>query len=147
MFSEYDYTDYNEKSIVKVKLNKTINNDPEFYDFICRWLNLYDIQKDFTFIFNAEEVGYVPIKYSFKMALFIKSLKTRNRQYLKKSIIIIKNKFARALLDLIFMIQSPVAPVYIIQDPNLVDNILNLDINQNNLNEHNLNKQITIISP
>ena len=142
MFAEFDYSDYDSKSIVKVKLNKTIENDPDFYDFTVRWLNLYELKKDFTFIFNADSVGYVPIKYSFKMALFIKSLKTRNRQYLKKSIIIIKNKFARALLDLIFLIQSPVAPVYIIQDHELVDNILE---NRDNLN--NLNRQITIINP
>ena len=141
MFAEFDYSDYNNKSIVKVKLNKTIENDPDFYDFTVRWLNLYELKKDFTFIFDADDVGYVPIKYSFKTALFIKSLKTRNRQYLKKSIIIIKNKFARALLDLIFMIQSPVAPVYIIQDQELVDTILENRDNLNNI------RQITIINP
>ena len=141
MFAEFDYSDYDSKSIVKVKLNKTIENDPDFYDFTVRWLNLYELKKDFTFIFNADSVGYVPIKYSFKMALFIKSLKTRNRQYLKKSIIIIKNKFARALLDLIFLIQSPVAPVYIIQDHELVETILE---NRDNLNNF---RQITIINP
>ena len=124
MFAEFDYSDYDSKSIVKVKLNKTIENDPDFYDFTVRWLNLYELKKDFTFIFDAENVGFVNIKYSIKMALFIRSLKSRPKQYLQKSIIIINNGFARRLLDLIFAIQSPVAPVYIIKNDSHINSIL-----------------------
>ena len=41
-------------------------------------------------------------------------LKT-TRQYLQRSIIIVNNSFIQSLLDLIFFIQSPVAPVYIVR--------------------------------
>ena len=58
------------------------------------------------------------------MSLFIRSLKRKEYQYLKKSIIYIPNRTAKRLLDFIFMIQPPVAPVFIINDLSLVEDIL-----------------------
>lgn len=114
MFAEFDYNEYESSQIVKVKLNKNIKNEQDFLNFLGEWLELYKNQKDFLFIFDAKNVGYIPIKYSFKMSAFIKALKKQPYQYLKKSIIVINNKFTKILLDFIFMIQPPVAPVYII---------------------------------
>ena len=65
------------------------------------------------------------------MSLFIKSLKKNDIQYLEKSIIYIPNTKAKKLLDIIFTIQPPVAPVYIIDNLNLTDKILNNDIPEN----------------
>ena len=47
------------------------------------------------------------------MSLFIKELKNRDIQYLTKSEIYVYNKFTKYLLDLIFNLQKPVAPVNI----------------------------------
>ena len=69
------------------------------------------------------------IKYSFKMSAFIKRLKRQPVQYLQRSIIIVNNSFIQSLLDLIFFIQSPVAPVYIIKDINYVQKILDNSLN------------------
>ena len=49
------------------------------------------------------------------MSAFIHRLKKEPEQYLQKSIILVNNSFIQNLLDLIFFIQSPVAPVYIIR--------------------------------
>ena len=49
------------------------------------------------------------------MSAFIKNLKKNDYQYLQKSIIIVQSNFVKSMLDLIFYIQPPVAPVYIIQ--------------------------------
>jgi hypothetical protein len=49
------------------------------------------------------------------MAAFIHNLKKEPIQYLKRSTIIVKNSFIHRLLDLIFFMQSPVAPVEIIK--------------------------------
>ena len=46
----------------------------------------------------------------------IHKLKKEPVQYLQRSNIIVKNSFIHRLLDLIFFIQSPVAPVEIIYD-------------------------------
>lgn len=128
MFAEFNYNRYESNQIVDVKLNKNISNEQDFYLFLAEWLKLYNNEKDFIFIFNAKNVGFIPIKYSFKMSAFIKSLKKKPYQYLKKSIIIINNKFTKILLDIIFMIQPPVAPVYIIykkNDNNNIEEIIN----------------------
>ena len=138
MFAKYDYSEYNEKSIVRVKFSETITDDNDFNDFLNKWLELYENKKDFIFIFNCENVGYVPIKYSIKMALFIRTLRRKDYQYLQKSIIYIPSPRVKRLLDFIFMIQPPVAPVYIINDLNLIDDIL-----LNNI----INENIEIIEP
>lgn len=128
MFANYDFTEYHGKSIVNVKFSSTIQNDADFQDFLNKWLLLYELKKDFTFIFDCENVGYVPIKYALKMSLFIRSLKKNEVQYLQKSIIYIPNQSAKRLLDIIFTIQPPVAPVYIINDKLQINDILNNNI-------------------
>ena len=66
------------------------------------------------------------------MASFIKKLKREPKQYLKFSVIIYKSKWIRFLLKTIFTLQSPVAPVYIIEKkdytPEMVENIKNNSI-------------------
>ena len=90
--------------------------------------NLYIQQKDFTFIFDTTNVSDVPFKYSIRMAEFIRRLKKDNSyHYLQKSIIIVNSVFVKRMLNIIFKIQSPVAPVYILDDEKqeYINSILN----------------------
>ena len=83
--------------------------------FFLSWLQLYLHQKDFYFIFDTRLMKNIPsIKYAIKMTLFMKKLKKQQKKhYLKKSLILIHNKKIQRLLDFIFSIQSPIAPVLI----------------------------------
>ena len=90
MFAEYDYSLYETKSIVNIKINKKIENNKDFDAFLNKWLELYERKKDFIFIFDTSDVGYMPIKYSIHMSLFIKKLKRREYHYLQKSIIFVR---------------------------------------------------------
>ena len=110
MWANYNYSNF---PIVKVDFNNTINNDHEFSDFLVKWLLLYQNKKDFSFIFNTIDVGFVNPKYCFKMTKFIMKLKKFSHQYLQKSLIVVSNKYIKYLLNLIFRLQKPVAPVYI----------------------------------
>jgi len=131
MFANYNYKDYEKKNIVKVVFHSNIIDDNDFDNFLSSWLQLYDIQKDFIFIFDTTKVTYVPIKYCFKMSAFIKNLKKKNYQYLQKSIILVQSNFVKNMLDLIFYIQPPVAPVYLTQNKEDINDILNNDISHN----------------
>ncbi len=73
-------------------------------------------------------MGNIPIKYAIKMAYFIKILKKYEYQYLQKSLILVNSDFIKYLLDLVFAIEKPVAPVYIwrTSDTNYY-NIVSLD--------------------
>ena len=129
MFATFDFSELEARSIVSVKLNSTIN-DESFLDFINKWMSIYEYKKDFSFIFDCSDVGYVPIKYCFKMTAFIKKLKQQEYQYLQKSIIYVDNKIVKRLLDLVFIIQPPVAPVYIIDNKDYTNEILKNKINE-----------------
>ena len=113
MFAKFEFKYF---PIVIVKFNETIENNKDFDDFINSWKNLYLLKQKFTFIFDTTEVGFPPIKYCFKMSKFIKELRDESVQYLEKSLIIVKNKNVMRLLNLIFYIQPPVAPVLITDD-------------------------------
>ena len=130
MFAEYDYSLYDTNSIVKIKLNKKIEDNKDFNDFLNKWLELYEREKDFIFIFDTSDVGFIPIKYSIQMSLFIKNLKKREYHYLQKSIIFVKSNIVKRMLDFIFMLQPPVAPVYIINNLDHIQYILedNIDV-------------------
>ena len=140
MFAEYDYSLYDTKSIVKIKLNKKIEDNKDFNDFLNNWLELYEREKDFIFIFDTSDVGFIPIKYSIQMSLFIKKLKKREYHYLQKSIIFVKSNIVKRMLDFIFMLQPPVAPVYIINNLDYIKYIL-----EDNIDD--INKKIITIMP
>ena len=141
MFAIYDYSLYETNSIVNVKLNKNIENNNDFNTFLNKWRELYQNKKDFIFIFDTSNVGFIPIKYSIQMSLFIKKLRKEKYQYLQKSIIYVNNNIVKRMLDFIFMLQPPVAEVYIIDNKDYIDLILN-----NNVDD-NIIKKIIIILP
>ena len=120
MFVDFNYNNF---PIIYVTFGKLETNE-EFNMLVDEWLKLYDKKVYFTFIFDTTNLEVYNIKYSFKMSAFIYRLKREPIQYLQKSIIIVKNNFIQYLLDLIFFIQSPVAPVYIIKDEINVKRIL-----------------------
>ena len=129
MFAVYDYSLYETKSIVKIKLNRNIENDNDFTDFLNKWLELYERKKDFIFIFDSSDVGLIHIKYSIQMSIFIKKLKKRDYHYLQKSIIFVNSNIVKRMLDFIFILQPPVAPVYIINNKDHIQYIVDDNIN------------------
>jgi hypothetical protein len=120
MFVKFDYDHYPNVYVTFGKLE----TDEEFNILTDGWLRLYEQKKPFTFIFDTTNLEVYNIKYSFKMSAFIYRLKKEPEQYLKKSIILVNNSFIQYLLDFIFYIQSPVAPVYIVKENDDIKKIL-----------------------
>ena len=110
MFATFDRSKF---PIIKVTLQGTIETDEDFYNFSNYWNNLYTEKQDFTFIFDTEECGLIPLKYCVYMALFIRNLKKEQTQYLKGSSIYVYNSMVLQLLKFIFYMQKPIAPVSI----------------------------------
>lgn len=121
MFAEFDYSSF---PIVNVKINSKVDDDEDFELFLNSWRKLYDDEKNFSFVFDTKDVGWIPLKYSFKMSMFIKELKQRNIQYLQQSTIHVYNTTVMNLLSLIFILQKPVAPVNIIRNNQTVKTFL-----------------------
>ena len=105
-----------DKPIIKVNLVGTPENDEDFDLFLQIWVWYQKQQEYFTLIFDTTKVGWVNPKYAFKMTKFIKYLKTFEKQYLQKSIILVKDNYTLFLLKLIFIFQTPVAPVFIVKE-------------------------------
>ena len=120
MFVKFNYDNFPNVRVTFGKLNST----EEFNIMTSEWLRLYEQKIPFTFIFDTTNLEVYNIKYSFKMSAFIYRLKKEPEQYLQRSIILVKNSFIQHLLDLIFFIQSPVAPVYIVRENDDIDKIL-----------------------
>lgn len=126
MFAQFDDSLF---PLVQVNLEKTIESNEDFENFLNQWLKYYEEKKEFTFIFDTTNVEFPPIKYCFKMSNFIRKLRKQEKQYLQKSIIIVKSKTVKRLLGLIFFLQAPVAPVYMTEDEK--NSVL---LNPNNIN-------------
>ena len=116
---------YNQNELVKVKFNNGINQETDFRDFIDKWYNLYDKKNNFTFIFDTINTSIVNPYYCYSMASFIYDLKKRDKQYLNYSVIIVKNYAIKILLNIIFGIQKPVAPVFLIDNNKKNESIIN----------------------
>lgn len=112
--------------LVTITLNGEINAE-HFNDFIAQWVNLLQKKEKFYFIFDTQNCGYINVKYLFKIAAFIKKIKTLPEQYLERSIIMLNNSALRTLLKLLFSVQSPSAPVYVcrtMEDAIIVNRLL-----------------------
>jgi len=113
MFATYDYSNFPQ---VKVTFNGTITNESEYFLFTEQWLKLYEDKKDFNFLFDMKDIGMVNLTYCYKIASFISDIKSREIQYLTESTIINVNDFSYGLLQVVFMIQSPISKVTIIKN-------------------------------
>ena len=102
-----------------ITFNDNITNE-SWKQFTDKWISYDKRETPYTFIFDTEGLGMPLIKYAWEMTVFINGLKKRkkveNNVYLSKSIIICNNSYQRFLLEWIFYIQSPVAPVYIVKN-------------------------------
>jgi hypothetical protein len=123
MWATFDYAKYETRSIVKVMFSDEVN-DASFDAFLKEWITLYNAKRDFSFVFDTTRVGYVPLKYSIRMSSFIGKLKKCPYQYLQKSVFIVSSNFVQYMLDFIFLIQPPVAPIYMTQDVDEVESLL-----------------------
>lgn len=99
--------------IIKISFSANKQIEAEFDAFLDEWLKLYDDKQYFYFIFDTRQLAMLNIKYAYKMSAFIKKLKKREEQYLNSSIIIVKNKYIRFLLNIVFSITKPVADVFL----------------------------------
>ena len=112
MFANYDY---DKSPIIFVTFSENIYSETDFDQFLNEWLILYHNRRDFSFIFDTRNMKNINIKYAIKMTLFIKNLRKETYHYLQKSLILVNDKNIKRLLDFVFTLQSPVAPVYIWQ--------------------------------
>ena len=112
MFAQYNYENF---PIVFVSFSESINSETEFDQFLNEWLILYHNRRDFSFIFDTRNMKNISPKYAIKMTLFIKNLRKQPYHYLQKSLILVNDKHIKRLLDFVFTLQSPVAPVYLWQ--------------------------------
>jgi len=124
MFATFDDTAF---PLIRVRLG-SIFDDDDFFIFLKKWESYDSKYENYTFVFDTTNVGYIPIKYAYKMSIFISELKQRkaihNNVYLERSIIIASSWYVRGLLHLIFSMQKPVAPVYMIDDKTRVQQLL-----------------------
>ena len=112
MFAQYNYDNF---PVVFVTFSESINSETEFDQFLNEWLILYHNRRNFSYIFDTRNMKNISIKYAIKMTLFIKNLRKEPYHYLQKSLILVNDKHIKRLLDFVFTLQSPVAPVYLWQ--------------------------------
>jgi hypothetical protein len=143
MFAEYNHNYF---PVIFVSFSESINSEDEFDQFLNEWLLLYHNQIDFSFIFDTRNMKNISIKYAIKMTLFIKKLRKENYHYLQKSLILVNDKSIKRLLDFVFTLQSPVAPVYIwLNDDDISD--LSLIETLNSINRLDLRDDMIYIKP
>lgn len=129
MWATYDDTNFPR---INVKLQGVPENNDDFDDFLTKW-DSYNSGREgaeYIFVFDTSNVGMVNPKYTIKMSKFIKNLK-KNPQFLKASVITCSSRYTRFLLRLIFLLQKPVANVYITtrSDTLFIDNLSNSLLN------------------
>ena len=109
-FASYDVSRF---PVVQVTFHPCVPSTTEFQNFLNQWLQLYTRKEMFTLVFHTHQMKMLPVHLCFKMSRFIKKLKRQPQQFLKRSVIIVNSKFTRGLLNIIFALQKPVAPVFI----------------------------------
>lgn len=104
---------YNNFPIISVDFDGKVKNDEELQIFLDEWTRIYTFNKKFTLIFNTSKVGWIDMSYGLKMRNFINNLKEDQKPYLERSIIIVSNIWIKMLLNFIFNVDKPLAPVFL----------------------------------
>ena len=135
-FAHFDKTDF---PIIRIKFNSGINNIKEYHQFERDWLSCYMNNKEFVFLFDTTNVGYVNPLYAYNLSNFIYKLKNELKSnLLKYSIIKVSNWYVKHLLNITFLIQSPVAPVYLVEENINMDELHNDIENKNIIKDENI---------
>ena len=121
MFANFD-------KLLFPRINVTLNGEigsEDYESFENQWMECYDhdINKGkFTFVMNTLNFqGYVHnLRHSYLLSKFIGNIKEKrkmDKKYdrLERSIIIVNNTLVRYLLQTVFLVQTPLAPIYIVQ--------------------------------
>lgn len=87
--------------------------DADFGCFLNEWEELHTRPSPFTLIFDTTRMAIPHPKYCIKMAQFIKKIRRIEPQRLTRSVIVVQNQTIATLLELVFYLQPPVAPVYL----------------------------------
>jgi hypothetical protein len=118
----YVYITFNHSNIV---------DDVNLEIFFQTWLDIYKEGKPYIIVFDGTRIDYAKPSFIFKFAKFMKKLRKQEPQYLQYSIIIVDNSLMRGLMNMVFRIQKPVAPVYMCKT---ADELLDLhnQIHKNN---------------
>ena len=99
--------------IIKIVLKGDIT-DESLKNFFDVWLSFYEKKKKFYLLFDICDVNNPSISNSFQLARFIQKIKSKNPQYLKKSILILNNNYIlRKIMGTVFKITPPAAPLYL----------------------------------
>ena len=126
---------------IYVKINN-INNDVDYNKFENLWLDLYKDKKKFIFIININNIENVNMIYAYKMVNLIQTLKKREIQYLDYSILIVSGYIIRNVLNIVFKLTAPVAPIYIVDKSDYYQELID-DIK----NKNQLKSSISYVSP
>jgi len=118
MFATIDKSNF---PVVRVTFSDDID-ETSFNDFLNEWRQLYREKKDFSFIFDTINMGFPPISYCYLMIQFLQSMKSQKRHYLKNSTIILSNDYLIYLLNVIFMVESPISDVTVINSDGVLLN-------------------------
>lgn len=121
---------------------KNINNDVDYNKFENLWLDLYKEKKNFIFIININNIENVNMIYAYKMVNLIQTLKKREIQYLDYSILIVSGYIIKNVLNIVFKLTAPVAPIYIVDKSDYYQDLIN-DIK----NKNQLKSSISYVSP
>lgn len=118
MFASIDKSNF---PVVRVTFSDDID-ETSFNDFLNEWRQLYREKKEFSFIFDTINMGFPPISYCYLMIQFLQSMKSQKKHYLKNSTIIVPNDYLIYLLNVIFMVESPISDVTVINSEGVLLN-------------------------
>jgi hypothetical protein len=114
---------YNDQNHIKIKLKDAEEGLDPFLEY---WRDLYKNNEYFSFEIDTTNIHNIPISVCTKMVSYIKIYKKEIPQYLKYSIMIIDSNMIRKLLNLIFKMQKPVSPVYIVKNELIAKNLYDI---------------------
>ena len=118
MFASIDKSNF---PVVRITFSDDID-ETSFNDFLNEWRQLYREKKEFSFIFDTINMGFPPISYCYLMIQFLQSMKSQKKHYLKNSTIIVPNDYLIYLLNVIFMVESPISDVTVINSDGVLLN-------------------------
>jgi hypothetical protein len=134
MFAQFNYEN---APLIVVTLDTNIGNKDELDLFLKEWKQSYEQNNSYRYIFDSRKCGMINIKYTYLFAKFLSKLKSESVKYLDDVYVVIKSPWIKGLLEFVFTLQSPIAPVYITESLKIAKKIYYRTINNEDISDLN----------
>lgn len=129
--------------IVKLTFSRSPNNEEELDNLYEKWYEYYDRKVNMIFIIDVSQVNSIPLKFVNSIVEFGRNIK-KLPPYIILTIFYFKSDLLKNIFNVVLSLESPIKPVIITKEVDVVNDVLNGNIEFVNVKDYSIKYPINM---